>query len=362
MDPTEDVYEVHHQFHERSPHFAMLSARFIHAHLSNRLSGSATSNDELITSTGDLMTEFIEPAAIGSVGPHHEVTPSYSVNSVEIFGDSPPPPGGGGLDLEDTVQVTDPFAVLTMDDVINQPSAIDPSVLGGTSAFSETLSPSLGSTTFRDFPLWEKAQVPPSPLNTALAIRVPPHPSTSGSNSAKTLGESVGNLGGGKAKFYKKGTLQTPPHLSNPQSRTSWSAKVAPSTYAGRYPSPDQIVSQRMDSPLTEFSVPDLLANGTASTSSVATPSEAADAVEEESTDGGSSTSPRLTSVKTATAREQKRRMNEKTPYRIIAVNEKSYCHQCRNSTTHPKMHCRACPKHYCIMCIVKRCVPPYRL
>ena len=361
-DPTEEVYELRVQIYDWPPNYSKLSARFIHPHLFDRPSDSSTTNDELTKSDGDLVAEFIEPAAIDTVGPNHEVTPSYSVDSTEVLGNSHPPSGSGDLDLEGSVQVMDSFTLMTMDDIINQhqPSVIDPSLLGGPPAFLETRSPSPYPLTFRNLHSLKKAPTPlPPPNKPALAIRVPTYPPTSGSSSANALGDSVGHQSGGKAKFYKKGTLQTPPYLSNPQSQRSKSAKVMPSTYVSRYPSPHQTVSPGVGSPLTEFSVSDFPANGTASTSSVATSSEAANIADEEPTviSSGSSTPPPRVTNKT-TARTQKSSASGKGPYRIVATNEDSFCHQCRRSTRHPKMHCRACAKRYCILCIVKRYVP----
>ena len=354
-DPTEEVYEFPDQFHERSPYSAILSARFIHAHLFERPPGSTASNDEPTSSEVDLVTEFIEPEAIGSVGPRQEATPSYSVDSAEGLRNSHLSSRSGNSGLEDNVHFTDPFAVMTMDDVINQPPAIDPSLLGGTPAFSDLRSPSPALLTFRDFHLQKKTpKYPPSSGHLALKVGIPTHTSTSGSNSAKTLGDPMGNPSGGTAKFYKNGELQTPPHLSNSQSRGSRSAKATPSAYPRRYPSPE------IDSPLTELSAWGMFGNGTASTSSIMRPSEEASTTDEDATvisNGSSTPPPRV--IKTATARKQKGSANQKGPYNIVAVNESSYCHQCRRSTSHPKMQCHACPRRYCILCIVKRCIPP---
>ncbi|KAF9645314.1 hypothetical protein BDM02DRAFT_596360 [Thelephora ganbajun] len=366
-DPTQEAYEFHDQFHERSPFSAILSARFIHAHLFERLSDSTTLNDELTDSEGDLVTEFIEPAAMSSVGPHDEVSPSYALDSAKALGNSDISPGYGDPDLGRAVHVTDPFTVLTMDDVINhQPwgfdaeTVIDPSLLGGTTTFSEPRSPSLAPTPFRDFHSWKRTRTPSPPLTHSVPTILIPlrtSASTSGSNSAQTLRYSQGNLGGGKAKFYKKGTLQTPPHLSN-SLRRSVSGKTTENTHNGRHLSSDQMAPAEMDSPLTELSTSNLFVSGTTSTSSIATPSEAANAVGEDATviDSGSDTPPpRGGSIKTSIARKQKCGTNNKGPYRIIAVNESTHCHQCRRTTPHPKMHCYACTKHYCILCIVKR-------
>ena len=367
-DPTQEVYEFHDQFHERSPFSAILSARFIHAHLFERLSDSTTFNGEPTNSEGDLVTEFIEPGALSSVGPHNAASPPYALDSAAELGnpDPTPTPSYDDLDLEGTIHVTDPFTVLTMDDVINHqpwgPNAetmIDPSILGGTSAFPEPRSPSPTPTLFRDFHSRKRAHTPSPPLTqSTLAIRVPSRDSTStsGLNPAQTSGNSGSNLSGGKAKFYRKGTLQTPPHLSNSQRRRSVSVKTSESIHTSRQLSPGQTVS--LDSPLTELSASDFLASGVASTSSIATPGEAANAVDEDATviGSGSGTPPlRVNSVKTVTARKQKTSTYKKEPSRIVMVNTVTHCHQCRRSTPHPKMHCRACPKLYCILCIIKR-------
>lgn len=367
-DPTQQAYEFRDLFHERSPFSAILSARFIHAHLFERLSDSAAFNDQLTNSEGDLVTEFIEPAALSPVGLHDAVSPSYALDSTAVLGNSAltPTPGYGDLDLEGAVHVADPFPVLTMDDIINhQPwgldaqTMIDPSILGGTPAFSEQHSPSPAPTPFRDFHGWKRARTPsPPPTQPALTVRVPPCTSTS--NSPQILGGIEGNLGGGKARFYKKGTLQAPPHLSNSQRRRSASAKTSDSIHITRRSSSDQVTST--DSPLTEFSASEFLASGVTSTSSFATPSEAVNPVDEDTTaiGSGSVTLPRVNSIKAVTGRKQKSSTNKKGPYRIVAVNE-GFCHQCRRSTSHPKMSCRACPKHYCILCIVKRYAPSCR-
>lgn len=359
-DPTQEAYEFHDQFQERSPFSAILSARFIHAHLFERLSDSTARNDGSTNSEGDPVTEFIEPAALSSASPHDAASPSYALDSTAALGNSDPTPapGYGDFDLEGTVHTADPFTVPTMDDVINhQPwgpdaeTMIDPSILSGTPAFSGPRSPSPAPTPFRDFHSLKRARTPSPPLTqSTLAIRIPPR--------ASTPGHSEGNLGGGKAKFYKKGTLQTPPHLSNSQRRRSVSAKTSESIYISRKPSPSQTMSA--GSPLTELTASDLLVSGVASTSSIATPSEAANAVDEDATVIGSwpDTLPRANSVKTVRAGKQRSSTDEKGPYRIVAVNEVACCHQCRRSTPHPKMHCRACAKLYCIICIVKRCAP----
>lgn len=356
-DPTEEVHRVFVQFHERSIYSIMLSARFTHIHPFLKSSSAMALNDELADREGDLVTEFIEPAAIGSVGPHHGVTPSCSVTSAEALGNSHLSPGSGDLDLEGTIH--DPFAVMTMDDIINQPSAINPSLLGGAPAFSEPRSPSPAPTPFRNLHLRMK---PPTPLphltQPSLTIRVPSRTPTSGPNSAGIHRDIIGNPSGGKAKFYKKGTLQTPPHLSNSQSRRSRSAKAAPSTHSSRFPTPDQIICP--DSPLTEFSGSGFLAAGTASTSSIDAFSEVANTVDEEFTvisSGSSAQPPRVAGTKKATPLKQKRA--DKGPHRTTAVNESIFCHQCRNKNPYPKMHCCNCTRSYCIMCIVKRCVPP---
>jgi hypothetical protein len=367
-DPTQEVYEFHDQFHERSPFSAILSARFIHAHLFERLSDSTTLNGQLTNSEGDLVTEFIEPGVLSSVGPHNAVSPSYVLDSAAALehSDPTPTPGYDDLDLEGAVHVSDPFIVPTMDDVINHqpwgPNAeimIDPSILGGTPDFLEPCSPSPTPTPFRDFHSRKRAHTPSHPLTqSTLTIRVPSRTSnsTSGLNSAQTPGNA-----GGKAKFYKKGTLQTPPHLCNSQRRRSVSAETSESTHTSRRPSPAQTAFA--DSPLTELSASDFLASGVASTSSIATPGEEVNAVDEDATVIGSrsGTPPRVNSVKSTTARKQKSSTDEKGPYRIVAVNGVTNCHQCRRSTPHPKMHCSACTKLYCIFCIVKRWAPPCR-
>lgn len=344
-----EVYQIDiDEFHEKSPHYGMLSARSIHARLFKKLPGSAPPN-ELTNSDGDLVTEFIEPEAISSVGPCYEVTPSYPVDSEElqVLDDIQPPPGGGDFGLDGTSHLMGPFPIMTIDDVINQhqPSVIDPSLLGGAPALPEPLSPS-PAPTFRNFHSWKNERTPSPPLSQpALMIRAPPHPPT-----------SISNPGGGKAKFYKQGTLQTPPHLSNSQSQRSRSTKPTPSAHVSRYPSPDHIGTPEIDSPLTEFS---LLPNSTTSTSSVATPSEAVDTANDATVIGsGSGSSPPRTEL--ATTGKQESSTGSKGPYRIIAVNESSFCHQCRRATPHPKMDCRSCTKRYCILCIVKRCVPSY--
>lgn len=366
-DPTQETYEFHDQFHEQSPFSAVLSARFIHAHLSERLSDSTTFNGELANNEGDLVIEFIEPAALSSVGPRSSISPSYALDSATALGNSDPTPtpGHDDLEFEETVHIMDPFAALTMDDVINhhQPWGLDvetminPSILGGTLAFLEPPSPSPAPTPFRDFHSRKRTRTPSPPLTqSTLTIQIPSHTSTStsGLDSTQTSGNAEDNLAGGKAKFYKKGTLQTPPHLSNSQRRRSVSAKMTESIHIGRQPSPGQTTS--VDSPLTELSASDFLASGVMSTSSIATPGEAANTADEDATviDSGNGTPPHVNSVKTVTARKKKS-STDKGPYRIVAVNEITHCHQCRRATPHPKMHCRACPKNYCISCIVKR-------
>ena len=354
-DPTQETYEFHDQFHERSTFSAFLSARFIHPHLFERLSGSTTFNEEPTNGGGDLVAEFIEPAAIACVGPHDEVTSSFPVDSTEVLGNSQQPPGFGDLGLEGTVPAPDPFAVMTMDDIINQQpwgpnteTVIDPALLGGTPAFSEPRSPTPAPATFRDFHSRKRLRASSPP---PLRVRIPSHASTSQSNSARTARDLEGNQGGGKAKFYKKGTLQTPPHLSNSQSRRSASAKTTPSNHASGHLSLDQVP----DSPLTELSAWAPLAGGNASTSSIASSSEVANIVDDTGSD--SDNPPRVTSAKTATSQKQKSTTNTKGPYRIVAVNKSSYCHQCRRATPHPKMTCRTCAKLYCILCIIKRYV-----
>lgn len=367
-DPTQEAYDFPDQFRERSPFSAVLSARFIHAHLFERLSDSAQ-NDEPTDSEADPVTEFIEPAALGSVGSHDAASPSYTLDSAAALAnpDPTPAPGYGDFDLEGTVHIADPFTVPSMDDVINhQPwgpdaeTMIDPSILGGAAAFPGPSSPSPDPTTFRDFHSWKRAHTPsPSLAQPALTIRVPSctFTSTSESNSAYTPGRAEGSSGGGKAKFYKKGTLQTPPHLSNSQRPRSSSAKTSESVQISRQPSPSQTISA--GSPLTELTASDFLTNGVMSTSSIVTPN----AVDEDATviGSGSGTPLHANSINKVTSIKQKSSTDEKGPYRIVAVNEVAYCHQCRRATPHPKMHCRACAKLYCIMCIVKRCAPPCR-
>jgi hypothetical protein len=156
--------------------------------------------------------------------------------------------------------------------------------------------------------------------------------------------------------------LQIPPYLSNSQRRRSVSMKMTESTHISRHPSPDQVGSTEINSPLTEPSGSDLLVSGITSTSSIATPSEATSTVDEDATaiGGWSGTPPpRVNIIKTATARKKQSSIDQKGSYRIIAVNESTNCHQCRRTTPHPKMRCCACTKRYCILCIVKRCVPP---
>ena len=370
-DPTQQAYEFSDRFHERSPYSAALSARFIHPHLFERLSGSIASNDEFTSSKVDPVTEFTEAVPLGSVGPHDVVIPSYAMGPAEVFGSSSAVLSGySDLDLEGPVHIADSFTVRTLDDVINErqwgpdvETVIDPLFLGGTPPFPEPRSPS--PTPFRDLHLLKRAHTSSPPLpQSASAIpstsRTPA--STSGSDSVGTPRDSGGILGGGKAKFYKKGTLQVPPHLSNSQHRRSLSAGTAESTRTNRYPPLDQVVPAEMDSPLTEFSASDLLAGGITSVPSAATPSEATSTVGEGTTviNGWSGAPPRVNNTKRTTAGKQKRSIDQKGPYRIVAVNESTNCHQCRNTTSHPKMSCRACAKRYCVMCIVKRCAPSY--
>ena len=372
-DPTQQVYEFRDQFHERSPFSAILSARFIHAHIFERLSDS-TIFDELTKSEDDLVTEFIEPAALSPVSPHDGVSPSYALDSAEVLGNPDPTPAYGDLDLEGAVRVTDPFTVPTMDDVINQQSwgpdaetVIDPSLLGGTPAFSEPHSPSPVPTLFRNFHSWERTRTPsPPPIHAVLKVRIPPRRSASrsGSGSAQTPRVFEGGLGGGKAKFYKKGTLQTPPHLLSSQRRRSVSAKTTESTHTSRHPSPEQVAFAEIDSPLTELSASDLLLSGIASTSSSATPSEVTNAIDKDATVIGSLSDtppPRASSTKTVTTPKKKSIVGQKGPHRIVMDGSISYCHQCRNKSSYPKMCCRSCNKRYCILCIVKRCAPSCR-
>jgi len=361
-DPTQQAYEFSDRFHEGSPYSAALSARFIHPHLFERLSGSIASNDEFTSMKVDPVTEFAETAALGSVGPHDVVTPSYTLEPAEVFGSSGSvPPGYGDLDLEVPVHVTDPFTVRTLDDVINErqwgpdvETVIDPVFLGGTPAFPEPRSPS--PMPFRDFHSLNRTDPSsPPPVQSASAI-----PSTSRTLASTSLSDSGGIPGGGKARFYKKGTLQVPPHLSNSQHRRSLSAGTAEDPH----PPPDQLAPAEMDSPLTEFSASDLLAGGITSVSSTATPSGVTGTLDEDTTviNGWSGSPPRINNTKRATAGKQKRGAGQKGPYRIVAVNESTNCHQCRRTTPHPKMSCRACTKHYCILCIVKRCASLYSI
>jgi len=305
------------------------------------------------------VTEFTEAVTLGSVGPRDVVIPSYALEPAEVFGNPGPTASGyDDLDLEGPVHVPDPFTVRTLDDVINERQwgpdvepVIDPLFLGGTPAFPEPRPPS--PAPFRNFHSWKRAHTPSSPpAQSASAIqntsRTPA--STFRSDSVGAPRDPGGNLGGGKARFYKKGTLQVPPHLSNSQNRRSLSAGTTESTH-NRDP-PYQMAPAEMDSPLTEFSVSDLLAGSIASASSTVTPSKAT------STFGGGGNPPPFKSAKTATARKQKRSTDQKGPYRIVAVNNSTNCHQCRRTTQHPKMSCRACTKHYCILCVVKRCAP----
>lgn len=361
-DPTQQAYEFHDHFHERSPYSAVLSARFIHAHLFEILSDSPTTN-ELTNSEGDLVTEFTNAAALNSVGSQDVVSLPHTFTPAEVFGNSGPvPPGYGDIDLEGPAHVTDPFTTLTIDDVINhQPwgpdpgAAINPSLINGAPAFSEPRSPS-PAPTFRDFHSWKRPHTPsPLPALPALTNRLPSRTPASmfGSDSAKTPRNSEGTSGGGKAKFYKKGTLQAPPHLSSSQRRRSVSAKTTESIHTSRHPSPDQVALAETGSPLTEFSA--------TSMSSVMTPIEVTNAVGESPMVVGrwSGTPSHRASTKTVTARKRKSATDQKGPYRIFAVNESTHCHQCRRTTSHPKMRCRACTKHYCILCIVKRCALP---
>jgi len=365
-DPTQEAYEFHDQFHERSPFSAILSARFIHAHLFERISDSTVFNDDRTNSEGDLVTEFIEAAALSSVGPHDEAGPSFALDPAEALGNTDPTPSYGGLGLEDAVHVADSFTVPTMDDVINHQqwwpetqTVIDPSLLGNTPAFSEPCSPSPAPTQFRDVHLRKMSRTPSPPLSqSALTVRIPSLTSSaSGSNSAQTPRDYEGNPGGGKAKFYKKGALQAPPHLSNSQRRRSVSVKTAGSIHISHHPSPYRLASAELNSPLTELS----LASGFMSTSSIATSSEVANALDEDATGigSGSGTPPRVNGTATATARNQKSNTDRRGPYRIVAVNESTNCHQCRRTTPYPKMRCRTCAKNYCILCIVKRCAFP---
>ena len=305
------------------------------------------------------MTEFMEPAAIESVGPHDEVIPPYVVGSTEALRDSRSP-GFGDPDLEDPAQVIDPFAVMTMDDVINHQAwgpvaetMIDPFFLGGAPTFPEPRSPSPAPTPFRDFP----SRTPTSPSPPTLTIRIPPHTSALGLDSAQTTESFEGNSGRGKAKFYKKGALQAPPHLSNSRNRG-----IDVSTKDSPPPPPQHLVSLEINSPLTELSASDLFVNGAPFTSPIASSSQSVYRAGEDSTVIGSEsgTPPRSTGNRTAAVRKWQN--SKKIPYRIVAVNGRTFCHQCRRGSTHPKMECRACKKHYCILCIIKRCAQRCRL
>ena len=321
-DPTQRTCEFHDQFHERSSYSALLSARFIHAHMIRRLLDSTASSGELTNNEGNLVVEFAGAAALDSVA-----NPSYALEPAEVFGNSAPPPSYGDLDLEGSAHVTDPFTVPTMDDVINLsqwgPDAgttIDPSLLGGTPAFSEPRSPSPAPTPFRDFHSWRKARTPSPPL-----VRS----ASSGSDPSESPRNPEADLGGRKAKFYKKGTLQIPPHLSNSQRRSG--ATMTDGTHISDHTSSDEVAPAEIDSPLTELSTSDLLVSGIASVP------------------------PRVN----ATSRNRESSIGNRGLHRIVAVNESTNCHQCRRTTPHPKMRCRACTKHYCILCIVKRYAPP---
>lgn len=331
-DPTEQPYEFRDQFHERSPYSAILSARFVHPHLFGRLSNLATSNDELVNG-GDLAADLIEAAALNAMSLQDVAIPSYPLGPAEVVGNSGSAPPDGDLDLEGAGHRMDPFFVPTVDDVINGTTwgggvgiALDPRFFGGAPTFSEPRYPSPSPAPFRDFHSLRRTRTPsPHPTQSALAIRIPSHApaSTSRSDRAENLGDPTCNLGGGKAKFYKNGALQAPPHLSSSQRRRSASTGATESTHTSRYPSPDQMAPPGMDSPLTELSASDL-------------------------------PPPRVT----VAARNQKSGVGQKQPYRNVALKEGTNCHQCRNTTLTPKMCCRACSKRYCVVCIVKRCVP----
>lgn len=368
-DPTEETYVFRDQLHERSPFSALLSARFIHANF-EKTSDLTAFNDELSNCEGDPVTEFIEPDALGSVGPHDSVTPPYALDSTTVLGNSDPTPTPDYCDLglEGASHVMDPFTVLTMDDVINhQPwgsdtePAIDPSILRSTPVLSQLRPPPSSPTPFRDFHSWKRARTPSPPLTkSALMIRIPPvtTASTFGLSTARTPREAESDLGGGggKAKFYKKGALQAPPHLSSSQLRRSVSAKTSEGIHISRQLSPDQVGST--GTPLSESSTSDFLAAGATSKSSLAVPNGATD---EDATviSSGSDSPPRVSGASAVTSRKGKSRASQKGPYRIIAVNELSPCHQCRHSTSYPKMCCHVCSKLYCISCIVKRCASP---
>ena len=364
-DPTQEVYKFRDQFHEQSTLSAMLSARFIHAHLFERLSGSMTVGDEAINNKGSAMVESVEPPVMDSVDPPNEVTPTRTLESAGVFGSPHPPPGYCDLDFGDAAHVTDQFVVPTMDDVINHrpwgletEAMIDPSLLVGTSTFRDPRSPSPTSP-LRDLHSWKRTRTPsPSFIQSASTTRVSQRDSASKLNATNATGNPEGSSGGGKAKFYKKGALQTPPHLSNSQNRRSTSAKTIEGTQASYPPSSYYVVPPEVYSPLTDLSISEMFASGSGSTPSISTPSELVD--EDAIVVGSRSGTPalRLNGAKTAAARKQKN-TNNKGPYRTVALNAKSFCHQCRNSTTNPKMHCNTCSKLYCVLCIVKRCALP---
>ena len=353
-DPTEETYVFRNQFYERSPLSALLSARFIHARLSEKIPDLTAVIDELPNGEADPVDEFIEPGAFDSVGPH---TPPYVLDSAAVLGNSDPTPAPDYCNLGLEGVALDPFTVPTMDDVINHQlwgsdpePAIDPSILGNAPLFSPPHPPPPSPRPFRDFHSWKRVRTASPPLiEPALAIQAPP-------DASRTPREVESDLGGGKAKFYKKGALQIPPHLSNSQRRRTVSAKASESIHISGQLSPSQVASA--NSPLSEYSAPDFLATGATSTSSLAAPNEATNIVDEDVTviSSGSSSPPRVNRARAAISGKEKNRAGQKGPYRIIAVNELSHCHQCRRATPHPKMQCRACPKLYCISCIVKRC------
>lgn len=343
QDPTQEIFEFNPQFQERSDLLGFLSARFIHPHLLSRFPDPLV-DEEPTNGEYDTLAESINPAAIASVGPHDGMTSSFAVDSTEVPWTWQHPSDYANLGLEGPFPVVaDQFAPMTMDDMFRQQpwdskigGTINPALLRRTPAISELRSPTPALTPFHDFHSRRRPQLS-SPARSVIRI---PHASTSRNFE--------GSQGGGKAKFYRKGTSQTSPHLSNSQSQWSVYAKTTPS--ASSQPSPNQVP----DSPFTEFNASNPLASSNTSMSSIAPSSEVANIVD----DSGSSSDtppPRVTSTETATSQKQRSITNAKGPYRIVAVNAKSYCHQCRRSTPHPKMTCRACAKPYCIMCIVKR-------
>jgi hypothetical protein len=319
QDPTQEMFELDDEFlvHQLS---AFLSAQFIHRHLFDSRYHRVVPVAEP-TNAGDEFFEFIEPAAMASVGPHDEVTPSFAVDSSEAL-ENWKYSDYGYLSLEGTVPAPDPFPVMSMD-LFSQRSyesnveaTIDPALLRHAPAFSEQRSPT------PDF----------SPFNNSYSRNIP-HTSSPASTPRNFEG-----------KFYKRGTLQTLSHRSNSQSRRTTSPKTNPS--ASRQLSSNQAP----DSPLAELSASD-----NASTSSHVSPTEVVNIAD--NADSDSDTLPSVTSAKTPTSQKQKSGTNTKGPYHIVAVNKSSHCHQCRRATPHPKMTCRTCARLYCILCIVKRYV-----